>query len=36
LRQAAAHYQQADFEGTLRRSIGAVTPPQHSNFSQLG
>ncbi len=36
LRQAAAHYQQADFEGTLRRSIEAVTPPQHSNSSQLG
>ena len=36
LRQAATQYQQADFEGTLRRSIVAVTPPQHSNFSQLG
>jgi hypothetical protein len=36
LRRAAAHYQQADFEGTLRRSIVAVAPPQHSNFSQLG
>jgi len=35
LHRAAARYQQADFEGTFRRSIEAVAPPQHSNSSQL-
>lgn len=36
LRRAAARYQQVEIEDTLRRSMVAVAPPQHSNSSQLG
>lgn len=35
LHRAAARYQQADLEGTLRRGIEAVASPQHSKSSQL-
>lgn len=36
LRRAASRYQEADIQGTFRRSIEAVAPPRHSNSSQLG
>jgi hypothetical protein len=36
LRHAAERYQQAEIEEALRRSIGAVATPSHSNSSQIG